>query len=117
MTEYDVIVIGGGPSGLQTAKFLADQKYSVALFERDDEIGKDVVCSGVISKEAFERFDLPGHAIIGRLREAELYSPSNRNIDYTHPEESVVVVDRHRFDSFLGLNALNSGAARKTSLT
>ena len=109
MTDFDVIVSGGGPSGLQTARFLSENNFCVALFEKDSEIGKNVVCSGVISREAFEIYDLPGHSIIGKLREAELNSPSNGNILYKHPEESVVVVDRHKFDSFLGLCALNSG--------
>ena len=110
MPDFDTIIIGGGPSGLQTAHFLSSRNLNVALFERDSEIGEEVVCSGVISREAFERFDLPGDSITGRLREAELYSPSNRNIQYTHPEESVVVVDRHRFDNALAEKAGKSGA-------
>jgi geranylgeranyl reductase family protein len=109
MVEFDVIIIGGGPSGLQTAHFLSSNNLKVALFEKDSEIGKDVVCSGVISKEAFTRFDLPTDSVTGRLKEAELYSPSNRNINYSHPDESVVVVDRHIFDSSLSARAIKEG--------
>lgn len=36
-TEYDCIVIGGGPSGSTTAALVADAGYSVALLERDVE--------------------------------------------------------------------------------
>lgn len=110
MYDFDTIIIGGGPSGLQTAHFLADSNLKVALFEKDPSIGMEVVCSGVISREAFARFDLPRGSIKGRLKEAELYSPSNRNIHYTHPEESVVVVDRHQFDNALAERAKKSGA-------
>ena len=105
MHDFDTIIIGGGPSGLQTAHFLSQNNHNVALFEKDPEIGMDVVCSGVISKEAFMRFDLPQGAIKGRLKDAELYSPSNGNIQYSHPEESVVVVDRHQFDNTLAESA------------
>lgn len=110
MVEFDVIIIGGGPSGLQTAHFLSSNNLKVALFEKDSEIGKDVVCSGVISKEAFTRFDLPTDSVTGHLKEAELYSPSNRNINYSHPDDSVVVVDRHIFDSSLSARAIKEGA-------
>ena len=58
MPDFDTIIIGGGPSGLQTANFLSSLNLNVALFERDSEIGEEVVCSGVISREAFDRFDL-----------------------------------------------------------
>ena len=46
---FDVIIIGGGPSGLHTASCLADSGFRVALFEKNSEIGRDVVCSGVIT--------------------------------------------------------------------
>src|SRR6185503_16996858 len=36
-SEYDVIVIGGGPSGSTTAALVADAGYRVLLLERDAE--------------------------------------------------------------------------------
>ena len=71
--QFDVMVIGEGQSGLQTARYLSEAGLSVALFDENSEIGKDVVCSGVISKEAFFRYDLPEEAVIGRLQHAELF--------------------------------------------
>ncbi len=70
MHNFDTIIIGGGPSGLQTTHFLSANNLKVALFEKDPGIGMDMVCSGVISKEAFQRFDLPTDSIKGRLKEA-----------------------------------------------
>ena len=107
---FDVIIVGGGPSGLHTASFLADSGFSVALFEKNSEIGKDVVCSGVISREAFSRYDLPEEAIVGRLKKADLFSPKGICINYSHPEEAVVVVDRHIFDKKLAEKAISEGA-------
>lgn len=106
---YDVIVIGGGPSGLFTSALLSQNGLSTILIEKDSEIGKDVVCSGVISKEAFERYNLPENAIVGALKDVELYSPGGINIPYSHPEQAVVVVDRHKFDGELGKTAAKNG--------
>ncbi|HEX9665655.1 MAG TPA: NAD(P)/FAD-dependent oxidoreductase [Thermodesulfobacteriota bacterium] len=107
---FDVIVVGGGPSGLLIASILAETGFSVALFDQNSEIGKDVVCSGVMSKEAFSRYDLPRQAIVGRLKEADLFSPGGGCISYVHPEEAVVVVDRHVFDKELAEISIANGA-------
>jgi len=108
--SFDVMVIGGGPSGLFTSSLLSKKGIKTVLIEKDSEIGKDVVCSGVISKEAFSRYNLPENAIVGTLKDAELYSPGGIQIPYSHPEEAVVVVDRHKFDGELGISAVQNGA-------
>ena len=106
---FDVIVVGGGPSGLFSSTLLSKSGIDTALIEKETEIGKDIVCSGVISKEAFERYDLPENAIVGKLKDAELYSPGGMHLPYSHPEEAVVVVDRHKFDAELGDTAAKNG--------
>ncbi|NIP39031.1 MAG: NAD(P)/FAD-dependent oxidoreductase [Candidatus Dadabacteria bacterium] len=109
-TEFDVIIVGGGPSGLSAASFLSDKGYNVALFDRNNLIGEDVVCSGVISNEVFDRYDLPTSSIVAKLKDAELVSPYGSSIQYSHSERSVSVVDRHKFDYNLFEKAQQKGA-------
>ncbi len=108
--ESDVLVIGGGPSGLFTAKLLSGSGLKTILVEKDSEIGRGVVCSGVISKEAFQRYALPENAVVGRIQNAELYAPDGSHLPYNHPEEAVYVVDRHIFDGELAKEAGRAGA-------
>ena len=96
---YDVIVVGGGPVGGYTACQLADQGFEVSLFEEDDEVGKDVICTGVIGTEAFKQFNLPRTAILSRIKSIIFFSPSFLTFDYTPSDAFAYVVDRHIFDS------------------
>jgi len=96
---YDVVVVGGGPIGSYTACQLADQGFEVGLFEEDDEVGKDVICTGVIGTEAFERFNLPRTAIVSHIKSIIFFSPSLLTLDYTSSDTLAYVVDRSIFDS------------------
>jgi len=68
------------------------------------------VCSGVVSKEAFLRYDLPKESIVGKIKDAELFSPGGMCLPYSHPETAALVVDRHIFDGKLSERASASGA-------
>jgi len=96
---YDVVVVGGGPIGSYTASQLAEQGFEVGLFEEDDEVGKDVICTGVIGTEAFKRFNLPQASIIREIKSITFFSPSFLTFDYTPPDTFAYVVDRGIFDS------------------
>lgn len=98
MTKYDIVIVGAGPIGSYTAYLLADKGFDVCLLDEKTEIGKDVICAGVIGKEAFTRFDLPTKSILSRIDSATFFSPTKTKLEYKPEEVFAYIVDREKFD-------------------
>lgn len=98
MKKYDVVIVGAGPIGAYTSYLLADKGFDVCLLDEKKNIGEDVICAGVIGKEAFKRHDLPGKSILSRISSATFISPSKIRLEYDPKEVFAYVVDRKKFD-------------------
>ncbi len=99
--QYDVAVIGAGPIGSYTAYQLADKGFSVCMFDAKKEIGKHVICAGIISKRAFIRYDLPTDSILSRIDHFSIISPFGQRLEYEPPDVFAYVVSRSIFDKSL----------------
>jgi len=109
MRMYDVIVIGGGPVGCYTAYQLAEAGFDVALFEEDEEIGRKVVCTGVIGTQAFREFFLPREAVICEIKSVTFFSPSSLTLRYTSSKAMAYVVNRGILDKGIAKLAKEKG--------
>ncbi|HNC98535.1 MAG TPA: FAD-dependent oxidoreductase, partial [Myxococcota bacterium] len=58
-TDYDLLVIGGGPAGAIAARTAAQAGHSVLLVEKRPAIGAPVRCAEGIGKEALAEFVTP----------------------------------------------------------
>jgi len=108
---YDVVVIGAGPTGCYAAKGLARLGYEVLVLEEHTEIGEPVHCTGIISIEAYQRFDLDRACIETNLSSARFFSPGGQSFRVSSDEPQAVVVNRSRFDQRLAEQALSLGAS------
>ncbi|MFC2166820.1 geranylgeranyl reductase family protein [Acidobacteriota bacterium] len=111
--EHDVIVVGGGPSGLNSARRLSEKGFDVAVLERKNEIGKNVVCTGIVGKEAFDRFGLHPNSILTEVQHFKMVSPNMTSVLYSHSFPFAYVVDREKFDNNLANDAKSKGATFK----
>jgi len=98
---YDAIVIGGGPSGLNTAKRLAEGGLEVGVLERKSKIGKDTICTGIVGEETFRNFNLSKNPVLKEIKKIKLVSPFGSSLIYQHPITFAYVVDRNKFDEYL----------------
>jgi geranylgeranyl reductase len=108
---YDVVVIGGGPSGATAAHDLARAGHTVAMLDR---AGRIKPCGGAIPPRLIADFDIPDSQIVARIRTARMISPTNRRVDIPIEGGFVGMVDREHFDEFLRTRAAEAGADRLT---
>jgi geranylgeranyl reductase len=108
---YDVIVIGGGPSGATAANDLARAGCDVAFLDR---AGRIKPCGGAIPPRLIEDFSIPDSQIVAQIQVARMISPSQRSVDIQIENGFVGMVDREHFDEFLRVRAVGNGATRLT---
>ena len=109
--DYDVVVVGGGPSGATAAEDLARAGHSVALLDR---AGRIKPCGGAIPPRLIADFDLPDAQLVARIRTARMISPTGRQVDIPIENGFVGMVDREHFDEYLRGRAAAAGAYRVT---
>ena len=98
---YDVIVIGGGPTGSRTAFRLGKMGYQVIVLEKRPGIGQKTCCTGIISQECVTRFDIPREVIVKNINTAKIVSPSGRSIALSTSQSPAAIVDRAALDQHL----------------
>ena len=90
--KFDIIVIGGGPSGLSAAYHAAGYGLSVALIERKNTFGVPVACAEGISKTGLEKHFKPkSNWICSEIQGVRLFAPSGKNFLVEHPGAGYVL--------------------------
>ena len=108
---FDVVVVGGGPSGATAAYDLARAGRSVLLL---DKAGRTKPCGGAVPPRLIRDFDIPDAQICAKISGARMIAPSHETVDMPIDGGYVGMVDRDVFDEFLRERAAESGATRRT---
>jgi geranylgeranyl reductase len=110
---FDVVIVGGGPSGATAAHDLARTGRSVLLLDR---AGRIKPCGGAIPPRLMKDFEIPESILVARATSARMIAPSDREVDMPIDGGYVGMVDRESFDEWLRVRAVNAGADRRTGV-
>lgn len=105
---YDVVVVGGGPSGATAALDLVQSGHKVALLDRE---GRIKPCGGAIPPRLMQDFHITDDQLLAKVNTARMISPTGRSVDIPIENGFVGMVDRKDFDPFLRARAAEAGAA------
>ena len=107
MDKYNVIVVGGGPSGSIAARTLAQAGVKVLLIDKDFRRVKP--CGGATPSKSFEEFNLPLSAISREIKVVSVISPLGYRIDKPLNGGYFAMVQRGMFDRSLREQAQKAG--------
>src|SRR6056297_2270973 len=108
--SYDIVIVGGGPAGLNAAINCADENIRVALFEKDREIGVPVRCAEGTSEEALQKYAfLDQDAICSTFNRFKFVAPSKKFVEMESNSMRGFVLDRKKFERSLARKAAEKG--------
>ncbi len=111
-TDFDTVVVGGGPAGATAAHDLARRGHRVLMIDRE---GRIKPCGGAIPTRAIRDYAIPMELLTARIGAARIISPSGEKVSMEIGDRGYVgMVDRDVFDPWLRDRAEKAGAARLT---
>jgi flavin-dependent dehydrogenase len=107
--DYDLAVVGAGFAGLACARSAALRGLSVLVLERQAAAGQAIHTTGLLVKEAAERWEVPAR-LTRRIRGVRLYAPSLSHIDLAAPGYYFLATDTPALMAWLAGEARRAGA-------
>jgi geranylgeranyl reductase family protein len=108
--DYDLVVVGAGPSGNVVARAVALKGFNVLILEEHETIGLPVHCTGKVSVRGAKELDLRSINILHEVKGANFYAPDMSSFTIKRGETQAYIIDRKSFDKYLSKKAISAGA-------
>ena len=110
-SDWDVIIVGAGPTGGRTATHLASLGHRVLMLEEHSEIGRPFQCAGLVTPKALHEVGLYD-SILEEIDGARIHGPNGKLVPVgTDGKLRTYVVCRKKFDQGVVQQAMESGAS------
>ncbi len=110
MRTFDVVIVGGGPTGGLVGKLVSSQGFSVIILEEHNVIGIPVRCAGLISPRALKLAGVTRDVILNRITHACVHSPCGNQVKIGGGKTQALSIDRTLFDKEIIHQAVAEGA-------
>jgi geranylgeranyl reductase family protein len=111
MLEYDAVIIGGGPIGGFVAGKISENRFKVAVIEKNKEIGIPINCAGLITPRVFDLLNIKKNSIVqNKIKGANIHSPSGKILSIGGDRIHALAIDRLKFDKEIIKNAKDKKA-------
>ena len=109
--KYDIIVVGGGPTGSMAAMTAAKLGASVCVLEKTRDIGSPVRCGEAVGHGGLVQFMQPkSNWIASKIMSIKLVSPNSKEVDINFSKETGYILNRKVFDYDLSKMSVDCGA-------
>ena len=109
-TNWDVIIVGAGPTGGRAATHLASLGHSVLMLEEHQEIGRPFQCAGLVTPKAMHEVKLYD-SVLQNIDGARIHGPNGTLVPVgTDGKLRTYVVCRKQFDQGVVQQAMQAGA-------
>jgi len=114
--DFDVIVVGGGPSGSSAARAAAEQGMKTLLIEEHSQIGMPEHCCGMLGGtktgyvENIVLTEMDKRALVAPVKAEHVYAPNGKMLNISTVGWGALTVERCIFDFELSRLAAKAGA-------
>lgn len=107
--ECDILIIGGGPSGLLTGSLVSKKGFKTIVLEEHSEIGRPEQCTGLVSWRIGR---IPRRIILNTIKTAR-FRLGNRYFEVSS-RKRMIVINRVEYDKYLAENAVENMVGIRT---
>ncbi len=112
--EYDIVVVGAGPSGSMAARFSAEQGVSVLMLEKDRDVGYPVRCGEAVSEAGITEFiEIDKRWVATEINKFSFIAPNGKEVILPLNDKGYIL-ERKIFDYALAESAAKAGAEIQT---